>query len=139
MSYFLHRLESLTSIYETEILSPVTLKKMCYHLPKVMMRLFSLKVNHLLTINWTLKMPVAKEILKYLDKFEWKPEYLKISKDVHQNLKISKDVHQRFLLVLQYVTACSRCLIAPMESGNPPQCSWFCKDCMKYKRVCSEH
>ena len=25
------------------------------------------------------------------------------------------------------------------DSGNPAQCSWFCKDCMKYKRVCSEH
>ena len=25
----------------------------------------------------------GKEILKYLDKFEWKPEYLKISEDVH--------------------------------------------------------
>ena len=54
-------------------------------------------------------------------------------------LKISEDVHQRVQLVLQYVTVCSECLAAAKESGNPPQCSWFCKDCMEYKRVCSEH
>ena len=76
-----------------------------------------------------LKNASGKEILKYLDKFEWKPEYL----------KISEDVHQRAQFVLQYVTACNECLLAAKESGNPPQCSWFCKDCMKYKRVCSEH
>ena len=71
----------------------------------------------------------GKEILKYLDKFEWEPEYL----------KISEDVHQRIQLVLQYVTACNECLVTTKELRNPPQCSWFCKDCMKYKRVCSEH
>ena len=70
-----------------------------------------------------LKNASGKEILKYLDKFEWK----------------SEDVHQRVQLVLQYVTACNECLVAAKESGNPPQCSWFCKDCMKYNRVCSEH
>ena len=70
-----------------------------------------------------------KEILKYLDKFEWKPEYL----------EISEHVHKRVQLVLQYVTACSECLVAAKELGNPPQCSWLFKDCMKYKRVCSEH
>ena len=47
--------------------------------------------------------------------------------------------YQGIKLVLQYVTACSECLVAAKASGNPPQCSWFCKDCMKYKRVCSEH
>ena len=52
----------------------------------------------------------GKEILKYLDKLEWKPEYL----------KISEDVHQRVQLVFQYVTACSECLVAAKESGNPP-------------------
>ena len=76
-----------------------------------------------------LKNANGQQILKYLDKFEWKPE----------NLKISEDVHHRVQLVLQYVTACSECLAAAKESGNPPQCSWFCNDCMKYKRVCSEH
>ena len=54
-------------------------------------------------------------------------------------LKISKDVHQRGQYVLQFVTACRECLVAAKESGNPPQCSWFCKDSIKYKRVCSEH
>ena len=76
-----------------------------------------------------LKIASGKDILKYLDRFEWKPEYL----------KISEDVHQRVQLVLRYVTACDECLVAAKESGNPPQCSSFCKDCMKYKRVCSEH
>ena len=71
----------------------------------------------------------SKEILNNLDKFEWKPEYLRKSEDVDQRVK----------LYLQYVTACSECLVAATESGNLPQCSWFCKDCMKYKRVCSEH
>ena len=71
----------------------------------------------------------GKDILKYLDKFKWKPEYLKKSEDFDKRVK----------LVLQYVTACSECLVAAKESGNLPQCSWFCKDCMKYKRVCSEH
>ena len=47
-----------------------------------------------------------KEILKYFDKFEWKPEYLKKSEDVDQRVK----------LVLQYVTACSECLVAAKES-----------------------
>ena len=80
-------------------------------------------------INWILIMPVAKEILIYLDKVQWKPEYF----------KVSKNVHQRVQLVLQFVTSCSECLVAAKESGNPTLCSWFCKDCMKYKRVCSEH
>ena len=57
----------------------------------------------------------GKEIQKYLDKFEWKPEYLKKSEDVDQRVKV----------VLQYVTVCSECLVAAKESGNPPQCSWF--------------
>ena len=57
-----------------------------------------------------LKNVSGEEILKYLDKFEWKPEYL----------KISEDVHQRVQLVLQYVTACSEFLVAANESGNPP-------------------
>ena len=60
-----------------------------------------------------LKNASGKEILKYLDKFEWKPEYL----------KISEDFYQRVQLVLQYVTACNECLVAAKESGNPPQCS----------------
>ena len=60
--------------------------------------------------------------------FEWKREYLKKSEDVDQRVK----------LVLQYVTVCTECPVAA-KSGNPPQCSWFCKDCMKYKRVCNEH
>ena len=71
-----------------------------------------------------LKNASGKEILKYLDKFEWKLEYL----------KIPEDVHQRVQLVLQHVTACNECLVAAKESGNPTQCSWFCKDCMKYKK-----
>ena len=29
-----------------------------------------------------------KEILKYLDKFEWKPEYLEISEHVHQRVQL---------------------------------------------------
>ena len=64
-----------------------------------------------------------------MEKSERKPEYL----------KISENVHQRVQLVLQYITACSECLVAAKESGNPPQCSWFCKNCMNYKRVCSQH
>ena len=60
-------------------------------------------------------------------------------KEILKYLKISEDVHQRVQLVLQYVTACNECLVAAKESGNPPQCSSFCKDCMKYNRVCSEH
>ena len=60
-------------------------------------------------------------------------------KEVVKYLKISEDVHQRVQLVLQYVTACNECLVAAKESGNPPQCSCFCKDCMKYNTVCSEH
>ena len=79
--------------------------------------------------QWDHKNASGKEILKYLDKFEWKPEYL----------KISEDVHQRVQLVLQYVTAFSECLVAANVSGNPPQCSGFCKDCMKYKSACSKH
>ena len=67
----------------------------------------------------------GKEILKYLDKFELKPEYFKKSEDVDQGVK----------LILQYVTASSECLLAVKKSGNPRQGSWFCKDCMKYKRV----
>ena len=71
----------------------------------------------------------GKEIIKYLDKFERKPEYLKKSEDVDQRVK----------LILQYVTASSEYLAAVKKSGSPRQGSWFCKDCMKYKRVCSEH
>ena len=67
----------------------------------------------------------GRKILKYSDKFEWKLEYL----------KISDDVHQRVQLILQYFTTCSECLVAAKESGNPPQCSWFCKDYIKYKTV----
>ena len=55
-----------------------------------------------------LKNASGKDILKYLDKFEWKPEYL----------KISEDVHQRVQLVLQYVAARNKCLVAAKESGN---------------------
>ena len=76
-----------------------------------------------------LKNAGGKKTLKYLDKFEWKPEYL----------KMSEDVHQRVQLVLQYVTVCNECFVASKELGNSPQCSWFCKDCMKHNRVCSEH
>ena len=47
----------------------------------------------------------GKEILKYFDKFEWKPEYLMKSEDVDQRVKP----------LLQYVTACSECLIAAKE------------------------
>ena len=47
----------------------------------------------------------GKEILKYVDKFEWKPEYLKKSEDVDQRVK----------LVLLCVTACSKCLVAARE------------------------
>ena len=79
--------------------------------------------------QFDLKNASSKEILKYLDKFEWKPKYLKISEDVHQIVQ----------LVLQYVAACSECLVAAKESGNPPQFVWFCKDCVKYKKVSSEH
>ena len=50
-------------------------------------------------------------------------------KEILKYLKISEDVDQRVQLILQYVIA----------SGNPPQCSCFCKDCMKYNRVCSKH
>ena len=57
-----------------------------------------------------LKNASGNKILKYLDKSEWKPEYL----------KISEDVHQRVQLVLQYVTACSECLVGAKESGNLP-------------------
>ena len=71
----------------------------------------------------------GKEILKYLDKFKWKPEYL----------KKSQDVDHRVTLALQYVTASSECFVTAKQSGNPPQCSWLCKDCMKYKKVRSEH
>ena len=60
-------------------------------------------------------------------------------KEIVKYLKISEDVDQRVQLVLQYVIACNECLVAAKESGNPPQCSCFCKDCMKYNRVCSEH
>ena len=49
-----------------------------------------------------LKNACGKEILKYLDKFEWKPEYL----------KIFEDAHQRVQLVLQYVTAYNERLVA---------------------------
>ena len=45
----------------------------------------------------------GKEILKYLDTFEWKPEYLKKSEDVDQRVK----------LVLQ----CSECLVAAKSQG----------------------
>ena len=63
---------------------------------------------------------VEKEISKYLNKFEWKPKYL----------KISKHVHERVQLVLQYFNVCSEYLVAAKESGNPPHCSWFRQDCM---------
>ena len=55
------------------------------------------------------------------------PEYFKISKDAHQK---GSACFAAFHCVQQIVA---------MESGDPPQCSLFCKDCMKYKRVCSEH
>ena len=50
----------------------------------------------------------GKEILKYLDKIEWKPEYLKKSEDVDQRVK----------LVLQYVTDCSECLALQLQRSQ---------------------
>ena len=75
------------------------------------------------------KIASGKEILKYLDKFEWKRGCLKQSEDVDQRVK----------LILQYVTTSSKCLVVVKKSGNPRQGSWLCKDCINYKRVCSEH
>ena len=51
----------------------------------------------------------------------------------------SDDVRQRTALVLKYVSSCNNCLSMSKETGQPPECRWFCRLCMRYKRVCDNH
>ena len=51
----------------------------------------------------------------------------------------SDDVKQRTALVLKYVSSCNNCLSMSKETGQPPECRWFCHLCMRYKRVCDNH
>ena len=100
------------------------LKKMSYHLPKVMMRTMQPQSKSPPKNKLDFKNASGKEILKYLDK----SEYLKKSEDVDQRVKLISQCH----CIQRMPCSCKK-------SGNPRQGSWFCKDCMKYKRVHSEH
>ena len=51
----------------------------------------------------------------------------------------SDDVDVRVKLVLQYITACGGCLKEAKNSGELPICTWYCRACMRYKRVCNVH
>ena len=51
----------------------------------------------------------------------------------------SDDVKQRTALVLKYVSSCNNCLSMSKETGQPPECRWFCHLCMRYKRVFDNH